>query len=227
MVLTILWHDVESAGYTGHIKTEWLASEGVLREITHLVTGPRSGRYKAKCDIKVSGALVDCDYEPYHQFNNSHDMFLGVMRVQFADTSRQSITQVLWKEIGKKRFAPCSTTATFVADDRDEFDTLVAQSSRLSSKERHQRLLTASKTPARTQVVSTAFQRNPDVVAEVLYRAAGACEHCKHPAPFKRARDGMPYLEVHHRIRLADNGDDTVENAVALCPNCHREAHYG
>ncbi len=25
---------------------------------------------------------------------------------------------------------------------------------------------------------------------------------------------------------LANNGDDTVENAIALCPNCHRKAHY-
>ncbi|HXU34436.1 MAG TPA: HNH endonuclease [Thermoanaerobaculia bacterium] len=34
-------------------------------------------------------------------------------------------------------------------------------------------------------------------------------------------------MEVHHRIRLAYGGEDTVENAVALCPNCHREAHHG
>jgi histidinol dehydrogenase len=25
---------------------------------------------------------------------------------------------------------------------------------------------------------------------------------------------------------LADGGADTVENAVAVCPNCHRAAHY-
>ena len=27
-------------------------------------------------------------------------------------------------------------------------------------------------------------------------------------------------------LRLADGGPDTVENAVALCPNCHRRLHY-
>jgi len=36
----------------------------------------------------------------------------------------------------------------------------------------------------------------------------------------------MP-LEVHHKVPLAEGGDDTVENAIALCPNCHRHAHYG
>ncbi|WP_413817679.1 HNH endonuclease [Pseudomonas viridiflava] len=33
-------------------------------------------------------------------------------------------------------------------------------------------------------------------------------------------------MEVHHKIRLADGGLDTLENAVALCPNCHRATHY-
>lgn len=46
------------------------------------------------------------------------------------------------------------------------------------------------------------------------------------PAPFKR-ESGSPFLEAHHVRRLADGGEDTIENAVALCPNCHRELHYG
>lgn len=71
------------------------------------------------------------------------------------------------------------------------------------------------------------FERNPDVVAEVLFRANGICELCGRTAPFRRAAGGTPYLEVHHRTRLADGGDDTVQNAIALCPNCHRQQHYG
>ncbi len=39
--------------------------------------------------------------------------------------------------------------------------------------------------------------------------------------------DKTPYLEVHHRIPLAKKGEDTVANAIALCPNCHRKSHYG
>ena len=37
--------------------------------------------------------------------------------------------------------------------------------------------------------------------------------------------DGTHYLEVHHIDQLAKGGADTVENAVALCPNCHRKMH--
>jgi 5-methylcytosine-specific restriction enzyme A len=46
------------------------------------------------------------------------------------------------------------------------------------------------------------------------------------PAPFEMA-EGIPYLEVHHVKPLAIGGSDTIMNAVALCPNCHRRAHYG
>ncbi|MDH7515993.1 MAG: HNH endonuclease, partial [Bacteroidota bacterium] len=65
------------------------------------------------------------------------------------------------------------------------------------------------------------------VIAEVLARANGICESCRQPAPFRRASDGSPYLEVHHRVWLSRGGEDTVSNAVALCPNCHRRMHYG
>lgn len=71
------------------------------------------------------------------------------------------------------------------------------------------------------------YQRNPDVVAEVLLRASGFCEHCLSKAPFLRRTDGTPYLEVHHLIPLADGGEDTIDNAIALCPNCHRSQHFG
>ena len=95
------------------------------------------------------------------------------------------------------------------------------------SAARKARLATAPKLPRSVQVVSLAFYRNPDVAAEVLLRAGGICEQCGSIAPFRRASDGSPYLEVHHRTRLADGGEDTVENAIAVCPNCHRESHFG
>lgn len=80
--------------------------------------------------------------------------------------------------------------------------------------------------PKATSSEVTQFQRDATVKAWVLQHANGTCENCKSPAPFNGA-DGFPYLEVHHVRQLADNGSDTVANAVALCPNCHRELHYG
>lgn len=88
------------------------------------------------------------------------------------------------------------------------------------------RLAAAPAMPERYQTTSTAFRRNPDVIAEVLLRASGHCEGCRTPAPFVRAADGAPYLEVHHAVPLSEGGQDTVANGVGLCPNCHRAAHY-
>jgi len=79
----------------------------------------------------------------------------------------------------------------------------------------------------RIQILSQGFRRRPGVVAAVLRRAKGTCESCAQPAPFVRASDDTPYLEVHHKDMLSNGGADTLENAIAVCPNCHRKLHYG
>ncbi len=80
--------------------------------------------------------------------------------------------------------------------------------------------------PDNNVALITQFQRDASVKAWVLRQANGYCECCQCPAPFKAA-DGTPFLEVHHVRQLAEQGSDTITNAVALCPNCHREMHYG
>jgi 5-methylcytosine-specific restriction endonuclease McrA len=71
------------------------------------------------------------------------------------------------------------------------------------------------------------FARDPEVKAWVLQTAQGRCEQCGRQGPFKKTRTGRRYLEVHHVVQLADDGPDTPENAVAVCPNCHRHLHLG
>lgn len=114
-----------------------------------------------------------------------------------------------------------------LADYHDDFDLKVAKALGDSSENRKKRLQTSSKKPGKIVVQTELFVRNPDVVAEVLARAEGVCERCREQAPFLRAKDGQPYLEVHHKQQLAHGGDDTIDNALALCPNCHRELHHG
>ncbi|MBF5010719.1 HNH endonuclease [Burkholderia pseudomultivorans] len=96
-----------------------------------------------------------------------------------------------------------------------------------TSAARRKRLSRAGKVPTKIKAVTEIYVRNADVVAEVLLRANGVCELCEEPAPFLRKKDRTPYLEVHHNKRLADGGEDTIENAIALCPNCHRKLHFG
>lgn len=51
------------------------------------------------------------------------------------------------------------------------------------------------------------------------------CEYCNTPG-FMMSNNGI-YLETHHLVPLAEGGLDRINNVVALCPNHHREAHYG
>ncbi len=91
---------------------------------------------------------------------------------------------------------------------------------------RRARLADAKKNPSIYTEIRIVYRRNPDVVAERLEMADCICEWCKATAPFL-TKTGRPFLEVHHRIPLAEGGDDTIENAAAIWPNCHREAHFG
>ncbi len=102
----------------------------------------------------------------------------------------------------------------------------VADALSLPISERRRLLNAYPRIPELVPVSTARFRRNPYVVAEVLYRANGVCGRCSEAAPFVRRSDGKPFLEVHHKLPLAEGGEDTVENAIALCPNCHREAHY-
>lgn len=92
---------------------------------------------------------------------------------------------------------------------------------------RVKRLASAPRLPTQSLLVQKVFLRNADVVAAVLERAQGHCEICSKPAPFKTAKTNRPFLEVHHKKTLASGGEDTIENAIATCPNCHRQAHHG
>ena len=78
--------------------------------------------------------------------------------------------------------------------------------------------------PSKSSVNTTVYKRDPVIAAAVKERANGQCDLCGKPAPFFNAK-GFPYLEEHHLIRLADGGVDSLDNAVALCPNCHRKMH--
>lgn len=109
---------------------------------------------------------------------------------------------------------------------KSEFEEAVEAAAKLPSSIRKQILATESKTPVITEVTTRVYKRSPYVVAEVLLRANGKCQSCKRDAPFLTG-DGTPFLEVHHIEWLSKGGDDSVENAIALCPNCHRQAHYG
>ncbi|WP_342045941.1 HNH endonuclease [Bacillus sp. OTU530] len=94
----------------------------------------------------------------------------------------------------------------------------------LSYDELLKRARYAGKKPSKRNTSATAYERNAYVTEFAKRRANGVCELCEQKAPFKDKKE-KPYLETHHIVWLSRGGDDTIENTVALCPNCHRKMH--
>lgn len=95
---------------------------------------------------------------------------------------------------------------------------------RLSDEELVKRAQLAAPKPSRRPTTSNTYERDPYVADTAKRRAQGVCQLCLEPAPFK-SREGEPYLETHHIVWLARDGEDSIENTVAVCPNCHRRLH--
>lgn len=82
----------------------------------------------------------------------------------------------------------------------------------------------SGKNPQVTETETKQYKRNEFIAEYAKRRACGLCELCRKKAPFLK-KNGEPYLEIHHIKWLCDGGADSIQNTVALCPNCHRKMH--
>lgn len=94
----------------------------------------------------------------------------------------------------------------------------------LTLEELSHKAKSAPKKAGERTVTSTQRERDPYVSLLAKYMANGICDLCGEQAPFVDSK-GKPYLETHHIDWLARGGEDSIENTVALCPNCHRRMH--
>ena len=69
------------------------------------------------------------------------------------------------------------------------------------------------------------YSRSSLIRKQVLERANGHCEFCGMDG--FTTSSGKIYLETHHIVPLSEFGADSTSNVIALCPNHHREAHFG
>jgi 5-methylcytosine-specific restriction protein A len=69
------------------------------------------------------------------------------------------------------------------------------------------------------EVIRSQVKRDPKVRAAVLKRAAGKCERKE----CGLSRGYIGFLDVHHILGVEKS--DRIWTCVALCPNCHRDAH--
>ena len=98
------------------------------------------------------------------------------------------------------------------------------QARRKSDEEISRQANNAPRKAGQRKTSSNQYQRSEAVSEYAKRRASGHCDLCGQPAPFTD-RDGKPFLESHHIVWLSRDGDDSITNTVALCPNCHRKMH--
>jgi hypothetical protein len=79
--------------------------------------------------------------------------------------------------------------------------------------------------PERVDRRGKAFKRDSAVRLAVLRRANNQCEFCGEEG--FTTTNGESFLETHHIVPLSMGGRDAVSNVAAICPNHHREAHFG
>lgn len=161
--------------------------------------------------------------------NNSHKGLFANHQINYAirvleelDTSSELIVMHLKHYLENKNHIYIDKE---IFDER--FQEECKQSRERTQAERLKRIKDSKNYATREKVSTYVFRRNPDIVEEALYRSDGFCERCKSAAPFTRKKDNTPYLETHHIVPLCKGGDDVLENVIAVCPNCHRELHYG
>jgi len=94
----------------------------------------------------------------------------------------------------------------------------------LSDESLKEKVKKEKKSPKKRMIEVSSYDRSPHVVEYAKRRANGKCQLCKKDAPFKD-KNNIPYLECHHIIWISKGGKDTIENVVALCPNCHKKMH--
>jgi 5-methylcytosine-specific restriction protein A len=95
---------------------------------------------------------------------------------------------------------------------------------KLSEDDLRKRVGTINKFPSKRAVTGIRYETSEELKELAKRKANGKCMLCGNNAPFED-RNSQPYLEAHHIVWLSKGGPDTENNAVALCPNCHRKMH--
>ena len=86
--------------------------------------------------------------------------------------------------------------------------------------------------PVQVPCVTYGWNRDRVVVEQVLKADMWQCEIGAAHKTFVARKNDQPYLEGHHLIPLSKQDQfnkslDVYANIIGLCPNCHRQHHFG
>ncbi|EGQ8195940.1 HNH endonuclease [Vibrio parahaemolyticus] len=191
---------------------------------------PNTNR-KGSHDQNEIQALKNCfeSKVPLFVISKASNQKLRNVHIGLIQTFDELNSTAFIKFVGQDKLFPKAneTIKESQAEYKVNFENEVNESLDDSSENRQRRLASRANKPKVVYRLVQDYHRDPDIVAEALYRAEGFCEKCKAKAPFIKRSNGESYLEVHHIIPLSKGGLDSLENVISLCPNCHREIHFG
>ena len=86
--------------------------------------------------------------------------------------------------------------------------------------------------PAKKPKVSFGWNRDRVIVEQVLKADKYKCEIDSSHKTFIARKNDELYLEGHHLIPISRQDEfekslDVYANIIGLCPNCHRQLHFG
>lgn len=164
---------------------------------------------------KLKSGSVICTALPYGEREEIERRFLDMARTfNFPNTIR---LQFLDEKYRFRRNGDCMILI-YYDSSQEEIDL------NCSDEELRRRAIRHSGAGMLRYQTTSSYVRDRYISEYAERRAHGICQLCGQPAPFNRI-NGEPFLETHHVIWLADGGDDSIENTVALCPNCHKKMH--
>ena len=91
-------------------------------------------------------------------------------------------------------------------------DTMLWKSEGRVAKYRKKQMLKALRSARFKRLKAEADKLKKDIVAE-----KGKCEIC--------GFSYKPVLQIHHILPISEYGDNSPDNIMCLCPNCHKTLH--
>jgi len=110
--IEVRWLKGSPKGFTDVFPVEEFKKEVEGAERLHVVRGPHGGVYYARFLLTVSDIIATLNYSEFSDFNDRHGMDIGIMELEFKDSSRRVAKSVRWKQRLLK-----SQDALAIADD--------------------------------------------------------------------------------------------------------------
>lgn len=191
-----------------HRQNKTLAESNKTDTTVYLFEVIRRPEYIYRGVVEVSGDIYQ-EYEPDKE-GNSRLVYKFPLKLKDQVIASGKELDVLDKDTTNK-------TAALSADQVIEQAKLVSESNKEYEKNH-------GSVKFSRQMTVNRFNRDPKIARAVKLLSNGVCALCEKEAPFNDVH-GDPYLHAHHIKYLSNGGTDSIDNTVAICPNCHEKIH--